>query len=51
MHRERCRIAFQALHESGVSVAEAAALAGYEDPFHFSRVFRRLYGMAPSFVR
>lgn len=51
VHRERCRIAFQALHESGVSVAEAAALAGYEDPFHFSRVFRRLYGMAPSFVR
>lgn len=51
LHRERCRIAYRLLHEQGATVAEAAGAAGYEDPFHFSRVFHRLYGMAPSRVR
>lgn len=51
LHRERCRIAYALLHDQGMSVGEAAEAAGYEDPFHFSRIFTRLYGMAPSKVR
>jgi AraC-like DNA-binding protein len=51
VQRERCRIAYRLLHEEGASVSAAAAAAGYEDPFHFSRVFHKLYGMAPSRVR
>lgn len=51
VQRERCRIAFTLLQANGVSVAAAATAAGYEDPFHFSRVFRKHYGMPPSHVR
>lgn len=50
VQRERCRIAFTLLHDQGVGVAAAAAAAGYEDPFHFSRVFRKIYGLPPSRV-
>jgi AraC family transcriptional regulator, arabinose operon regulatory protein len=31
----------------GASVGEAAQAAGFADPFHFSRLFRRAYGVAP----
>lgn len=32
---------------AGATVGEAAASAGFSDPFHFSRLFRRAYGVAP----
>lgn len=32
---------------AGGSVAAAAEAAGFADPFHFSRLFRRAYGVAP----
>ncbi len=51
VQRERCRIAYDLLHQHGASVTAAATAAGYADPFHFSRVFRRIYGVAPSQVR
>ncbi|MBN8525839.1 MAG: helix-turn-helix transcriptional regulator [Planctomycetes bacterium] len=31
----------------GGSVGSAASAAGFADPFHFSRLFRRAYGVAP----
>ncbi len=31
----------------GASVGDAAQAAGFADPFHFSRLFRRAYGVAP----
>lgn len=31
----------------GARVTEAAAAAGFADPFHFSRLFRRAYGVPP----
>jgi len=51
VQRERCRIAYDLLHQHAASVTIAATAAGYADPFHFSRVFRRIYGVAPSQVR
>ncbi len=35
------------LLSGGARVIEAAAAAGFTDPFHFSRLFRRAYGVAP----
>lgn len=32
---------------SGCNVKQAAAIVGYEDPYHFSRVFKRVHGVAP----
>ena len=34
---------------SSISVKEAAQSVGYDDPYHFSRVFKRVHGVAPSF--
>jgi AraC-like DNA-binding protein len=31
----------------GRSVAEAALLSGYQDPFHFSKMFKRRFGISP----
>lgn len=31
----------------GLLVKEAADQCGYADPFHFSRVFKRVYGIPP----
>jgi len=51
LNRERCRIAYRLLHDAGLSVAEAAAQSGFNDPFYFSRVFTRLYQRSPSRAR
>ena len=45
---ERCTLA---LARSTVPVARVAADAGYADQSHFSRRFRRAYGLAPSAYR
>jgi AraC-like DNA-binding protein len=37
--------------EEGDPVAQAARLAGYDDPLYFSRRFRALHGVAPSAYR
>lgn len=39
------------LAEGRWTVTEVAAQCGFDDPFYFSRVFRRFYGTAPSSVR
>lgn len=39
------------LETTDYSVAEIAAIVGYEDPLYFSRLFRKLKGMSPSEYR
>jgi AraC-like DNA-binding protein len=48
VRRERVLRAWHDLHAGGQSVNEAATRAGFNDPFHFSRVFRRVMGFPPS---
>ena len=36
------------LLKKGSSVKEAADLCGYADPFNFSRMFKKAYGVSPS---
>ncbi len=45
--QRRCRRAADALAD-GASVAQAASLAGWGDPYLFSRMFHRHIGMTPS---
>ncbi|GAA4332527.1 AraC family transcriptional regulator [Pigmentiphaga soli] len=47
----RMRRARQALERDGVSVAQAAALAGYSNPANFATAMRRYYGLKPSELR
>ncbi len=35
------------LEDWKLSVKEVAALCGFDDPYHFSKVFSRLDGMSP----
>jgi AraC-like DNA-binding protein len=50
--RSRMERAAQRLHEPESSVKGVAAEAGYSDAFHFSRAFKRCFGISPSeFVR
>lgn len=36
---------------SGYSIAECAAMVGYDDPFNFSKMFRKQKGISPSVYR
>ena len=47
LEQRRIEHAARLLRDGGCSVAIAAAQAGYADPFHFTRVFRRVLGKAP----
>ncbi|MEJ2896312.1 AraC family transcriptional regulator [Bordetella avium] len=47
----RLRRARAALEREGVSVADAAEIAGYSSPANFATAFRRAYGIAPRGVR
>jgi len=48
LHAERVSKACKMLLEDGLSVKEAASALGYSDEFHFSKMFKRYMGMAPS---
>jgi AraC-like DNA-binding protein len=50
INRERVARAYQLLDRDGLSVAEAAAAVGFQDPFYFSRVFKQVYTIPPSQV-
>ena len=39
------------LLEEGIAVSRAAELVGYSDPFYFSKMFKRFYGIPPRSVR
>ena len=45
---QRIDHAKQSLCERGTSVIEAALAAGFENPSHFARVFRKFVGTSPS---
>ena len=49
--RLRMQLAKSALAERGISVTEAAALAGYATEAAFSRAFKRIHGYPPSASR
>lgn len=50
MRRRRVAAARRLLSQ-GLSVTQAAERLGYANPYHFSRVFKAVTGMAPSSVR
>lgn len=45
--RKKLSRAAELLVGTGCAVKEAAAEVGYSDPYHFSRAFRRFFGMSP----
>jgi AraC-like DNA-binding protein len=47
LEERRVQHAARALLETDRSVTEIANSVGYDDPYHFSRVFRRVTGMSP----
>jgi AraC-like DNA-binding protein len=49
--RLRMHRACELLHHQGLSIKEAAALLGYDDPCYFSRVFKSFVGVAPGKYR
>ncbi len=49
--RYRIQRACQLLRHSSLSVSTVAASVGYEDPFYFSRAFKREMGVSPSDYR
>ena len=48
MLRRRMDLARHLLGDPALRIAEVAAAVGYENPFYFSRVYRRHFGAAPS---
>jgi transcriptional regulator GlxA family with amidase domain len=51
LQRLRLRRARLLLERTFLSVKEVMGLVGYNDPSHFSRDFRRAYGVPPSALR
>lgn len=49
--RLRLQFAMDLLQQGNHNVAEAALAAGYEDPFYFSRLFKKHMGVTPSACR
>lgn len=50
---EKIRIAKarELLHDTNLSISEIAAIVGYQDPFYFSKVFKKASGLTPSEFR
>jgi len=51
LRRRRLELAREAIVEQGISVNEAAYIAGYGNPANFATAFRRHFGYAPSKTR
>ena len=51
LRRQRLARAYQAMRQQGLSVEDAASLAGYEHLSSFSAAFKRQYGFPPSQAR
>ena len=49
--RMKMNLAAQKLQSPNSSVKEIAFELGFSDPFHFSRVFKRIFGMPPSIFK
>ena len=50
INRERVLKAYDLLVYEGLSVKETAFRTGFGDPFHFSKVFKKIMGMPPSYL-
>ena len=50
IHRERVMLAYRHIRDRGLSVKEVAAMVGFDDPFYFSRVFRRIMKRSPASI-
>jgi AraC-like DNA-binding protein len=48
LSRMKMNHAAELIARNNLSVKSAAAEVGFEDPYHFSRVFKRVHGVAPS---
>jgi len=51
INREKVFLAYQYLNRDGLSVKETAYACGFNDPFYFSRVFKKILGITPDTVR
>jgi AraC-like DNA-binding protein len=49
--RLKMQYAAQRLQQPGVLIKQVAAETGFSDPFHFSRVFRKILGVSPQAFR
>lgn len=47
----RANHAARLLQQSGLTVKEAGLSVGFKDPYHFSRLFKRIHGVSPSRFR
>ncbi len=47
VRRERLRRSQELLIGSDLAIAEVATRSGFPDPFHFSRLFKRSFGLSP----
>lgn len=47
IHRERVMLAYRFILDEGLSVKEAAARVGFDDPFYFSRIFKKIMNFSP----
>jgi AraC-like DNA-binding protein len=50
IHRERVMLAYRHIRDRGLSVKEVAAMVGFDDPFYFSRVFKRIMKRSPASI-
>ena len=50
IQRERMMLAYRILRDEGLSVKETAARVGFQDPFYFSRIFKRVMHRTPASV-
>lgn len=48
LNRERILCAYNLMHHEGLNVKQAAIKAGFNDPFYFSKIFKRQMGFSPS---
>ena len=51
LRRVRVQQARVLLEDVDLSIKEIARRVGFEDPFHFSKVFHRIDGLPPSLYR
>lgn len=51
VHQVRMHRAAHLLRDQNLRVSDVSLAVGFEDPFHFSRSFRKEFGVPPSFLR
>jgi AraC-like DNA-binding protein len=49
--RLKMNLAAERLQQPGTLVKQVAERAGFDDPFHFSRAFKSVFGVAPDIFR